>query len=99
MVLTTQIKEAAHADDGYQPRPWINTVLLSHLGLASATQTLRRSFPTLEDLANPTLDSSRSAKSNFEAFAVDPNGGGDKEIGWGGTESKGLLRGPAYQIF
>src|SRR6516165_2824394 len=63
MVLTTPIKEGAHADDGYQPRPWISTVLLSHPGLALGTQTLQRSFPTLEALANPTLDSSRSAKT------------------------------------
>jgi len=78
MVLTTQIKEAAHADDGYQPRPWINTARLSHPGSASGTQILRRSFPTLEDSTNPTLDSSRSAKSNLKTFAADQNG--DKEI-------------------
>src|SRR5215510_11360306 len=61
MVLTTPIKEAAHADDGYQPRLWINTVLLSHPGLASAVQISPRSFPTLEDLANPISDSSPSS--------------------------------------
>jgi hypothetical protein len=30
---------------------------------------------------------------------VDQNGDGDKEIGVGGIETQGLLRGPAYQIF
>jgi len=37
--------------------------------------------------------------TNVKAFAVDQNGDGDKEIGIGGIETKGLLRGPAYQIF
>jgi hypothetical protein len=37
--------------------------------------------------------------SNLKAFAVDQNGDGDKEIGVGGIETQGLLRGPAYQIF
>jgi hypothetical protein len=37
--------------------------------------------------------------SNLQVFAVDQNGDGDKEIGIGGIETKGLLRGPAYQIF
>ena len=37
--------------------------------------------------------------TNLRAFVVDQNGDGDKEIGIGGTETKGLLRGPAYQIF
>jgi hypothetical protein len=37
--------------------------------------------------------------SNLKVFAVDQNGDGDKEIGVGGIETKGLLRGPAYQIF
>jgi hypothetical protein len=37
--------------------------------------------------------------TNLRAFVVDQNGDGDKEIGIGGIETKGLLRGPAYQIF
>jgi hypothetical protein len=37
--------------------------------------------------------------TNLKVFAVDQNGDGDQEIGIGGVESKGLLRGPAYQIF
>ena len=37
--------------------------------------------------------------TNLKAFTVDQNGDGDKEIGIGGIETKGLLRGPAYQIF
>jgi uncharacterized protein YllA (UPF0747 family) len=37
--------------------------------------------------------------TNITVFAVDQNGNGDKEIGIGGVETKGLLRGPAYQIF
>jgi hypothetical protein len=37
--------------------------------------------------------------TNLKAFVVDQNGDGDQEIGIGGVESKGLLRGPAYQIF
>ena len=37
--------------------------------------------------------------SNLKVFAVDQDGDGDKEIGIGGIETKGLLRGPAYQIF
>ena len=37
--------------------------------------------------------------SNLTAFIVDQDGDGDKEIGIGGIETKGLLRGPAYQIF
>jgi hypothetical protein len=37
--------------------------------------------------------------TNLKVFAVDQNGDGDKEIGIGGIETKGLLRGPAYQIF
>ena len=37
--------------------------------------------------------------TNVKAFAVDYDGAGDQEIGVGGTETKGLLRGPAYQIF
>jgi hypothetical protein len=37
--------------------------------------------------------------TNLKVFAVDQNGDGDKEIGVGGIETKGLSRGPAYQIF
>jgi hypothetical protein len=37
--------------------------------------------------------------TNLKPFAVDQNGDGDKEIGIGGTETSGLMRGPAYQIF
>jgi hypothetical protein len=37
--------------------------------------------------------------TNVKAFAVDQNGDGNKEIGVGGVETRGLLRGPAYQIF
>jgi len=37
--------------------------------------------------------------TNLKVFVVDQNGDGDKEIGIGGIETKGLLRGPAYQIF
>ena len=37
--------------------------------------------------------------TNVRAFAVDQDGDRDKEIGIGGIETKGLLRGPAYQIF
>jgi Divergent InlB B-repeat domain len=37
--------------------------------------------------------------TNLKVFAVDQNGDGDKEIGVGGIETSGLLRGPAYQIF
>ena len=37
--------------------------------------------------------------TNLKVFPVDQNGDGDKEIGVGGTESSGLQRGPAYQIF
>src|SRR5262245_26183986 len=37
--------------------------------------------------------------TNLKVFPVDQNGDGDKEIGIGGIETKGLLRGPAYQIF
>jgi hypothetical protein len=37
--------------------------------------------------------------TNVRAFALDQDGDGDKEIGIGGIEIKGLLRGPAYQIF
>ena len=37
--------------------------------------------------------------TNPKAFTVDQNGDGDKEIGIGGIETSGLMRGPAYQIF
>jgi hypothetical protein len=37
--------------------------------------------------------------SNLKVFAVDQNGDGDKEIGVGGIETRGLQRGPLYQIF
>jgi subtilisin family serine protease len=37
--------------------------------------------------------------TKLKIFVVDQNGDGDKEIGIGGIETKGLLRGPAYQIF
>ena len=37
--------------------------------------------------------------TNLKVFAVDQNGDGDKEIGVGGMETSGLMRGPAYQIF
>jgi hypothetical protein len=37
--------------------------------------------------------------TNVRAFAVDQNGDGDKEIGIVGIETKGLMRGPAYQIY
>jgi hypothetical protein len=37
--------------------------------------------------------------TNLKAFTVDQNGDGDKEIGIGGIETSGLMRGPAYQIF
>jgi hypothetical protein len=37
--------------------------------------------------------------TNLKVFPVDQDGDGDKEIGIGGIETKGLLRGPAYQIF
>ena len=37
--------------------------------------------------------------TNLKIFVVDQNGDGDKEIGIGGIETKGLSRGPAYQIF
>ena len=37
--------------------------------------------------------------TNLRVFVVDQDGDGDKEIGIGGIETKGLLRGPAYQIF
>jgi len=37
--------------------------------------------------------------TNLKVFAVDQNGDGDKEIGIGGIETSGLMRGPAYQIF
>ena len=37
--------------------------------------------------------------TNITVFAVDQNVNGDKEIGIGGVETKGLSRGPAYQIF
>jgi hypothetical protein len=37
--------------------------------------------------------------TNLKVFAVDQNEDGDKEIGIGGTETAGLMRGPAYQIF
>jgi len=37
--------------------------------------------------------------TNLTVFAVDQNGIGIQEIGIGGVETKGLLRGPAYQIF
>jgi hypothetical protein len=37
--------------------------------------------------------------TNLKAFTVDQNGDGDKEIGIGGMETAGLMRGPAYQIF
>jgi hypothetical protein len=37
--------------------------------------------------------------TDITVFAVDRNGDGDQEIGIGGVETKGLLRGPAYQIF
>ena len=37
--------------------------------------------------------------TNVRAFALDQDGDGDKEIRIGGIETKGLLRGPAYQIF
>jgi hypothetical protein len=37
--------------------------------------------------------------TNLKVFAVDQNGDGDKEIGIGGVETKGLTRGPVYQIF
>jgi glucose/arabinose dehydrogenase len=37
--------------------------------------------------------------TNLKVFPVDQNGDGDQEIGIGGIETKGFLRGPAYQIF
>ena len=37
--------------------------------------------------------------TNLKVFAVDQNGDGDKEIGVGGIETRGLQRGPLYQIF
>jgi hypothetical protein len=37
--------------------------------------------------------------TNLGVFAVDQDGDANKEIGIGGIETKGLLRGPAYQIF
>jgi aldose sugar dehydrogenase len=37
--------------------------------------------------------------TNIRFFATDQNGDGNKEIGVGGVESSGLMRGPAYQIF
>jgi hypothetical protein len=37
--------------------------------------------------------------TNLKVFAVDQNGDGDKEIGIGGIETRGLQRGPVYQIF
>ena len=37
--------------------------------------------------------------TSVKAFAVDQNGDGDQEIGIGGTETAGFMRGPAYQIF
>ena len=37
--------------------------------------------------------------TNVMAFAVDQNGDGDEEIGIAGIETKGLARGPVYQIF
>jgi len=37
--------------------------------------------------------------TNLKVFTVDQNGDGDKELGIGGTETSGLMRGPAYQIF
>ena len=37
--------------------------------------------------------------TNLKVFAVHQNGDGDKEIGVGGIETSGLMRGPAYQIF
>ena len=37
--------------------------------------------------------------TNLKVFAVDQNGDGDNEIGIGGVETKGLTRGPVYQIF
>src|SRR4029077_14411648 len=82
MVPTTRIKEAAHAGDGYQPRPWISTARHSLPGLASGAQTLQRSFPTLGDLANQTLDSSHSAQRHIEACV----GNADQEIGVGAIE-------------
>ena len=37
--------------------------------------------------------------TNLKVFAVDQNGDGDQEIGVGGIETRGLQRGPLYQIF
>ena len=37
--------------------------------------------------------------TNLRIFVLDQDGDRDKEIGIGGVESKGFLRGPAYQIF
>jgi len=52
---------------------------------------------------NGTLSLTRFALNrdftDITVFAVDRNGDGDHEIGIAGVETKGLLRGPAYQIF
>jgi len=52
---------------------------------------------------NGTLSLTRFALNrdftDITVFAVDRNGDGDQEIGIAGVETKGLLRGPAYQIF
>jgi len=37
--------------------------------------------------------------TNLKVFPIDQKGDGDKEIGMGGVETAGLMRGPAYQIF
>jgi len=37
--------------------------------------------------------------SNLKVFVVDQDGDGDDEIGIGGVETGGLMRGPAYQIW
>src|SRR5262245_31841784 len=54
MLLTTELMQEAAA---YRSLRSTSTVLPSPPGLASGTQTWRRCFPTLEDLANPTSDS------------------------------------------
>jgi hypothetical protein len=37
--------------------------------------------------------------TNLKVFVLDQDGDGDQEIGIGGVETRGLSRGPAYQIF
>jgi len=37
--------------------------------------------------------------SNVRVFVVDQDGDGDGEIGIGGVETGGLVRGPAYQLW